>query len=180
VRPLGSSDDVPVDVRVVAATSQDVRAACAKGTFRLDLYYRLSGIVLHVPALRERRDDVLLLARWLLNQEAPELELTAAAAEALALAPWPGNVRELKQALTHAMVQVSADDARQIRAEHLPVLRAPETNDHPATSLPAIKQALAETNGNASAAAKLLGISRATLYNVLRRQGVEPSAARSR
>ena len=177
VRPVGGSEDVRVDVRVVAATSQDVRALCDNGSFRLDLYYRLSGVVLHVPPLRERRDEILMLASAMLARQEPVFTLTAAAAEALALARFPGNVRELQHALTHATVQAALEDTHAIRVEHLPDLTLPETLER-GVSPQAIRAAMQEAGGNATAAARALGISRSTLYNILRREGIVPRAAR--
>jgi DNA-binding NtrC family response regulator len=198
VRPVGAKEDVPVDVRVVAATSQDLHELCAQGRFRLDLYYRLAGIIIHVPPLRERRDETMMLAQSLLASEHPDLELTAAAAEALCLARWEGNVRQLHHALTHAAVQAMAssrasglheaaseakpaDQRLRILPEHLPAqsLAAGERSNTP-TDSDAIRQALVRANGNASHAAKLLGISRATLYNILKREGVDPAELRVR
>jgi two-component system nitrogen regulation response regulator GlnG len=180
VRPLGASEDVAVDVRIVAATSQDIRGAAERGDFRLDLYYRLSGIVIEVPPLRERPDDVVLLASRMLSDENPGLSLGAAAAELLALSLLPGNVRELAHAITHAVVQASLHGASRIEPRHLPELRRPEAERDDALAPRAVHAALADSQGNAAAAARALGISRTTLYKVLKREGIDPRTLRTR
>ncbi len=179
VRPLGSKDDVPVQVRVVAATSRDLQEACARGEFRLDLYYRLAGIVIRLPPLRERRDEIIMLALQMLAQDHPELELATTTVEALAVARWEGNVRQLQHALTHAAVRAQTSGSNKILPEHLPELTG--TGERPAEApidADAIRAALAAADGNASRAAKALGISRATLYNILKRAGVDPTSLR--
>jgi transcriptional regulator of acetoin/glycerol metabolism len=176
IRPLGGSEDVAVDVRIVAATSQDLQALCDEGVFRLDFFYRLSGIVITVPALQERPDDVALLGAWLVKEHG--FELSAASVEALAMASWPGNVRELEHALTQAMVQASTQGGRQIRPEHLPSLTAQRPALAAHVDLAAVRRGLAANAGNAAAAARELGISRTTLYNILKRAGAEPSSLR--
>jgi transcriptional regulator of acetoin/glycerol metabolism len=180
VRPLGSNKDLQVSVRVVAATSQDLRKACAEDRFRLDLYYRLSGIVLEIPPLRERREDVLTLASCFLQQESPQLTLSVRAAEALALARWRGNVRELQNAIARASVRVLATGGTELLPEHLPELDAPDARrerEAPLT-IESVEAALADARGNASHAAKALGVSRSTLYNILKREGIAADALR--
>jgi transcriptional regulator of acetoin/glycerol metabolism len=178
VRPVGASSDVDVDVRLVAATSRDLRAMCRDGRFRLDLYYRLTGVVVEVPPLRERRDDVLLLARSILRDEAPGLSLTPEVAEALALARWEGNVRNLRYALAHAIAQAVASGGKQIHLYHLPDLSPVGEQQDVGLTVASIRSAMARANGVASKAATLLGVSRATLYNACRRLGIDVSTLR--
>jgi DNA-binding NtrC family response regulator len=180
VRSLGAKEDEPVDVRVVAAASHDLREACACGSFRTDLYYRLSGVVIDVPPLRERRDEVLAIASAAIAKEKRDFTLSIQAAEALVLASWPGNVRELSHALVHATVDAKATGSTEIQLEHLPALSSSDAESSEAVTPEVILAALRNTDGNSTNAAKKLGISRATLYNVLKRHGVDIAVERSK
>ena len=108
VERLGASKDIPLNVRIIAATNRDLPQEVEQGRFRADLMYRLDVLPLHIPPLRERREDVLPLARTFIQRYAPhedaEQLLTAAAAQALQLHDWPGNVRELENTLQRALV----------------------------------------------------------------------------
>jgi transcriptional regulator of acetoin/glycerol metabolism len=177
VRPLGASHDVPSAVRLVAATSVDLRRACEEGRFRSDLYYRLQGVVLQVPPLRERRDDILLLALDIIEKEAPRLRLSANAAEQLALAACDGNARALRSAVLHGLGSALAGDASEIRAEHLPPLERCD-RDRTLTETE-VRAAMTRAAGVASQAALLLGVSRTTFYNMCKRFGISASSLRS-
>jgi transcriptional regulator with PAS, ATPase and Fis domain len=184
IEALGSNKIVKVDVRVIAATSRDLRALVAEGRFREDLYYRLSVLPVRLPALRDRLSDLEVLAESLLESIAartglPQRELDASALAVLAAQPWPGNVRELRNALEQAAMLT--DNARLTAADFAAVLPAPAApaerrRANPLRPLPqliaelernSIQSALAATGGNKVSAAKLLGISRATLYEKL-------------
>lgn len=168
VRPLGSRGEVPVDARVVSATNRDLERACEVGDFRADLYYRLSGLVLRVPALRERRGDILLIASEALRECAPRLRFSAGAASALATAAWPGNTRELRNVVAFAAQRALARPEGLVLSEDL---RMPPRNGATPEGLTGdrIEQALSDCGGVASHAARKLGISRTTLYKNLRR-----------
>jgi DNA-binding NtrC family response regulator len=168
VRPLGSKGEVAVRARVVSATNRDLEQACDSGDFRSDLYYRLSGLVIHVPPLRERRGDILLIARDVLNQRSPELVLSTDAAESLALARWEGNVRQLRHAVYQAVDRALHAGERVVRLEHLSSLARVEPGAQELTS-DRIAQALVQCGGVASHAARRLGVSRTTLYKALKR-----------
>ncbi|MBI1942951.1 MAG: sigma 54-interacting transcriptional regulator [Betaproteobacteria bacterium] len=184
VEPLGSNRVIKVDVRVIAATSRDLKALVAEGRFREDLYYRLSVLPIRLPALRERLGDLEALAESLLESIAartgmPQRELEPSALAALAAHRWPGNIRELRNALEQAAMltdsaRLSAEDFAQV----LPAPAAPAGERQPGAPRPlpqliaelersSIDSALAATGGNKVSAAKLLGISRATLYEKL-------------
>jgi two-component system response regulator PilR (NtrC family) len=125
VRPVGGTSEIPVDVRVIAATNRDLDRQVTEGTFREDLYYRLNVIPIRVPALRERRDDVPLLANHFLKKYAPGAGkslhgIAAASLEALTGYDWPGNVRQLENTIERA---VALETTSELRVE-LPVERA--------------------------------------------------------
>ena len=163
VRPLGSSQSIAVDVRVISATHRDLETAMAEGQFRQDLYYRLNVIRVELPPLRDRREDIAELADAL---------------RALDAYDFPGNVRELENVVERAMVLT---DGPQLGVEQLPTLSAPVPRSDGATSpldlsvkrrteeleRVLIKEALERTRGNRTRAAKLLDLShRALLYKI--------------
>ncbi|RMH11827.1 MAG: sigma-54-dependent Fis family transcriptional regulator [Gemmatimonadetes bacterium] len=187
VVPVGSTEPVPIDVRIIAATNRDLEEEIRRGQFRSDLYYRLNVIALHLPPLRERRDDIPLLADHFLGRLAGDgepYELTEDAREVLAEYDWPGNVRELENALERAAVVARE---RTIRADDLPerVREAPPpalVSDHlpPNPPMEVIERAyiqwvLQAEGGNKTRAAEVLGIDPSTLYRKLNRYGLNES-----
>jgi two-component system response regulator HydG len=179
VRPLGADRDVPVDVRLVAATSRDPKEARERQAFRPDLYYRLAAIVVRVPPLRERREDILLLARAMLDEHGTGLRFTTDAEESLLLAHWEGNVRHLRHAVTHAIGEAISAGAKAVRREHLPKL-APARSEEPGLTEERIRWAMKKEGGVASRAAEALGVSRTTLYEAMKRLEVDLATLRSR
>ncbi len=176
---LGGTKKVQVDVRVVAATNLDLEQAVADGRFRRDLYHRLSQVVLRVPPLRERWEDLPLLANHFLSSYEAEPKMTRAALAALEQYSWPGNVRELRNVLTRAAL---AAGGAPIGPEHLglPVQlvrpRAPVVmGGLESLEREAILRALEQTHGHREKAAALLGISRRTLSRKLKLYG-EPGS----
>jgi PAS domain S-box-containing protein len=179
---LGGREEIPVDVRVIAATNRDLAREVARGNFRRDLYYRLNVIEIRLPALRERPEDIPLLARHLLGNlrkrlGKPELELTPEVEAALVAYSWPGNVRELENVLERAAHLATGP----IRLEHLPgtVTGKEDAREIGLTPLEeaekeAILNALVLCRGNISRAARQLGIGRATLYRRLQRWRLRP------
>jgi len=188
VEPLGSNKVESVDVRVIAATSRDLAAMVADGSFRADLYYRLNVLPIALPPLRAHRDDIEALAETLLDDIArrsglPVRSLAPDALEALAAHAWPGNIRELRNVLEQAVLM---HDELMLHAAQLPPLGgaarpAAVTAPAPLDALKplpdqladverhAIASALKATGGNRVAAAKLLKMSRAALYDRLAR-----------
>lgn len=179
VRPLGASRDVAVSARLVSATSRDLEQACEADQFRTDLWYRLSGLVIRVPPLRERRDDIVLLALEMLREHPTPLQLSVDAAELLLLAAWEGNARQLRQALVRAADQARLAGAGELRPEHLPDLTPAEDLKRSLTA-PRIRAAMLKTGGVALRAAQLLGVSRTTLYNAMARLGIDRGSLRGR
>ncbi len=185
VRRLGGQAEIPIDVRVVAATHRDMGAEVAAGRFRQDLFYRLNVFPMRVPPLRERRDDIPdLIGRFLQELRADTnhqvRRVTPAALDALNRHGWPGNVRELRNVIHRALLAADSDEIdlphlpAELQTLDLPVLRAPSQpslGEAPPPILPlhvlerrAIEQALAHTRGNIAQAARLLEMGRATLY----------------
>ena len=176
---VGESVDRRADVRLIAATNQDLTAAVHEGRFREDLYYRLNVFPLHVPALRERREDILPLAKHWLRVKGKGL--SPAAERCLLAYDWPGNVRELRNALDRALI---LSDSRQILCTDLPP--SIQKNDAPTVDSggvlmgttmaqiqrQAILDALDKTGGNKTRAAEVLGISRRSLVYKLREYGM--------
>jgi DNA-binding NtrC family response regulator len=177
VRPLGANRHVAADARIVSATNGDLRQACEQGTFRADLYYRLSGIVIRVPPLCERPDDVLLLALEMLRRRSSQLGLSADAAERLVTTRWHGNVRELRSALSHAIDRAVASGDDELNPDHLPAIEqvAPIRGE---LTLGRIHSAMKRSGGVAAHAAESLGISRTSLYKAMKRLGVDGASFR--
>ena len=173
---------IKVDVRLVAATNRDLQKRVAAGEFREDLYYRLKVVQIHVPPLRERRDDILLLVehfRRNFNRKfGREIKGISSEVEQMFLNyPWPGNVRELENLLEHAFVRCRQSV---ITAENLPsdFHHYCESHALPADLSPqdeaaAIRRALKQSGGNKTEAALLLGMSRRTIYRKLEKLGID-------
>lgn len=168
---LGSSRTRKVDVRVVSATNTDLRAAIAAGDFREDLFYRLNVIEIEVPALAQRAEDILPLARHLLGGQH---ELSGAAADALKQHAWPGNVRELGNVVQRARL-LSDDAIIQPRHLGLGTKSAPATESRAADEPEQVRHALDAEDGNISRAARRLGLSRQALYRRMEKLGITVS-----
>ncbi|HVL29697.1 MAG TPA: PEP-CTERM-box response regulator transcription factor [Sphingomicrobium sp.] len=180
IERIGGRAPIAVDTRIVCATHQDLQAMIGDGRFREDLYYRLAEVVVKIPSLAERPGDAVLLARHFVTRFAREMNpkvqgLAPDALEAIDGHPWPGNVRELENRLKRAVIMA---DGKLVTAADLDLARA-EAGEEPAIPINlraareladrrAIRQALARTDNNISGAAKLLGISRPTLYDLLK------------
>lgn len=185
IERVGDNRPIPVDVRVITATNKDLDALVQAGVFREDLYYRINVIPINVPPLRERPEDVPLLAEFFLRKLKLKAETQARGLsnEAMALLveyPWPGNVRELKSAFEYAFVTCNEPF---IRPCHLPRKISERDTGFAANgrqnfSKQAIQKmdllrVLEETGGNQSKAARMLGVSRVTVWNRMRRFGVD-------
>jgi two-component system response regulator AtoC len=186
---VGGTQEIHADIRVIAATNQDLDALVREGRFREDLYYRVNVFPIRVPALRERREDVLPLAEEFLRCAAAkhgrgQLALTEAACSRLEESPWPGNVRQLENAIERAVI---LSEGAEILPEHLVDAPGAEAERGGTEALPvgatllevgrqaqrraeaeAIRRALAETGGNKTEAARLLGVSYKTLWSKLK------------
>jgi transcriptional regulator with PAS, ATPase and Fis domain len=179
-RRLGGLRGIQANVRVIAATNRDLHQAVVRGQFRLDLYYRLNVFDIRIPPLRERREDIVLLAQSFLKERAhsmgcAHLELTTAAMDTLLKHDWPGNVRELYNGLERAII-VCEDGLIRPQDLGLAPLVVPvmvDSTDLNVVERQAIERAMREVNGNKSRAARQLGISRTQLYCRLRKHGLE-------
>jgi len=183
IERIGGRQEIPVDVRIVGATHQDLMALTRIGGFREDLYYRLAEIIVTIPPLRERTGDVALLAhaftrRFTQEQNRANLTLAEDAVRALEAHPWPGNVRELENCLKRAAIMA---DGNQITAADVGVgdnasadvddLNLRKVRDQ--AEKQAVIAAVARVNNNLAKAADLLGISRPTLYDLMHRFGLK-------
>jgi two-component system NtrC family response regulator len=182
VERIGGREEISVDVRIVCATHQNLKEMMQQGRFREDLYYRLSEVVLEIPALRDRQGDSMLLANAFLlkfveQQGKPTMHFSEEAVQAIEAHAWPGNVRELENAVKRGVImaegnRIARDDLglgqpgekpepinlRQVREE---------------AERKAIVRALGRSDGNLVRAAELLGVSRPTLYDLLNRYGLK-------
>ncbi len=178
IERIGGRKSIAVDTRIVCATHQDLEAMTADGRFREDLFYRLAEIVVKIPSLAERPGDATLLAKAFLKRFAKEMnpQVTGFAIDALAAIdgwPWPGNVRELENRVKRAVIMaegklINADDLDlgQVEEEEARPLNLKSAREQADRKV--IRHALARSEGNISNTAKLLGISRPTLYDLLK------------
>jgi two-component system NtrC family response regulator len=185
IERIGGRQQIPVDVRIVCATNQDLDQRMADGRFREDLYYRLNEVVIRIPPLRERGEDSVLLASYFLKRFNSQFDrklrgFSSDAIAAIVACSWRGNVRELENRVKRAVVMA---DGTHITAVDLDL--ATPTADPEADELDlrtarnraersVIQRALAKSNGNLSVTAKLLGVSRPTLYSLLEGLGMAP------
>jgi predicted hydrocarbon binding protein len=177
VRPLGGSTLEPVKARILAATNQEIREMVAKGTFREDLYFRISVFPITLPPLRNRREDILPLARHFLSRLSPgHPGFSPQAIQQLELFSWPGNIRELENVIEYGVIL--AGDKQRILPEHFPN-QEEQTGPPPMAmfgqSLPTCREleqqyichVLNQTNGNKTEASRILGLSISTLWRRL-------------
>ncbi len=187
---LGGTKKVSADVRVVAATNQNLERLVDEGRFRGDLFHRLSQLTLHVPPLRERVEDIAPLANYLLEQNSPGGSFTDRALRLLETQPWKGNVRELRNVVMKAVVMhADCGTDAQIDIDHLPVgaipAAAPSAGAPPPSDVASLEgmerrmifDALAATGGHQQRAAARLGISRRTLSRKLKIYEAERAGA---
>ncbi len=180
IERVGGRDGIPVDVRIVCATHQNLRDLISAGRFREDLYFRLAEIVVEVPPLRKRPGDASLLAHALVRRFADEqrrgtMTLAPEAIAAIEAHTWPGNVRELENCIKRAVIMadtsiIRAADVGLQPAQAAEVLNLRQVRDD--AEKQAVIRVLGRANGNLSRAAELLGISRPTLYDLLDRFGL--------
>lgn len=182
IERIGGHQDIPVDLRIVCATHQDLKAQIAEGRFREDLFYRLSEVIIHIPPLREREGDPLLLAKAFLDKYNWEFGksirgYTKDAMAAIEQYPWPGNVREIEGRIKRAIIMA---EGSHISPKDLDLTPGDGDTEFPVTlrdireqaEVRAIRQALDRTDGNVSQAAQLLGVTRPTLYGLLEKHAL--------
>lgn len=182
IERIGGREEIPVDVRIICATHQNLNQMIEAGTFREDLFYRLCEISIHIPPVRERIGDAVLLAHHFKNQfrlkeKRQALNFNQDALDAISQHTWPGNVRELENCVKRAVIMA---EGSQITAQDLG-LTPVENPKQPATlrevreqaEHEVIAKALAHVDGNIAKAAELLGITRPTLYDLINRHGLK-------
>jgi len=183
IERIGGRQEIPVDVRIVCATHQDLKSLIKDGRFREDLYYRLAEIVINIPPLRERKGDAALLAhafarRFATEQKRGNMSLTEDAVRAIESHPWPGNVRELENCIKRSVIMadgnqitrddIGLDDHEVAGSEFIDLRRIRDDAERNA-----VVTALGRANGNLVRAAEILGISRPTLYDIMYRLGLK-------
>jgi two-component system, NtrC family, response regulator len=184
IERVGGRQEIPVDVRIVCATHQDLKALSKESRFREDLYYRLAEIVVNIPPLRSRVGDAALLAhafvrRFSQEQNRGTLTLSEEAIRAIEAHNWPGNIRELENCVKRAVIMV---DGSQITAQDVGLIAPLGQDDDNAFDLRTIREkaeksaiisAMGRVNGNVVKAAEMLGVSRPTLYDLMHRLGLK-------
>jgi DNA-binding NtrC family response regulator len=186
VLPLGASVPVPIDVRVIAATHRDLEESVREGRFRQDFYYRLNVIVIRIPPLRDRREDLLPLIAHFLNKYGERLGRSGVTVSPEALTamfrhPWPGNVRELENVIERALVLgrrpvIGVEDLPDSLWRPSPIPPAEGSTVGPMAQIERehILRTLRSVAGNKAAAARVLGVDRKTLYRKLKAYGIDP------
>ena len=178
ITPLGMNEAQPIDIRLISATNRDLHEAVAKGEFRQDLLFRINTIHIHIPPLRNRKEDIVPLAELFIEHYLKKygkegLLLSGDAAEKLKAHPWEGNIRELQNAIEKAVIMCEGEI---IKPEHIEL----HTATRPATEAQTLEDmerqlianAIAQCGGNLSQVAQQLGITRQTLYNKIKRYGL--------
>jgi len=185
IRPVGGSAEIPIDVRLIAATNRDLESAVEEKRFRKDLFFRINVVQIPLPPLRSRGSDVLLLAQHFVEQFAirfgkPVKGLSHSVAEKLLAYDWPGNVRELRNAMERAVAlttyeELTVEDLPEKIRNYRTSQVVPESTD-PEELLPMeeverryIRHVLRAVGGNKALAARVLGLDRKTLYRKLER-----------
>jgi DNA-binding NtrC family response regulator len=177
---VGGSQQIPIDVRLICATNRDLQAMVTQGEFREDLLYRINTIHLHLPALRERKEDIIPLAHRFLQRYAQmynksDMTFTPEAEAKMSALPWYGNIRELQHAIEKAVIlangsTISADDIEGAPAHQEKPMEEVRTLDEMERRL--IEKTIHDCEGNLSQVASQLGITRQTLYNKIKRYGL--------
>lgn len=180
IRPVGGTEEIPIDIRLVCATNENLAEAVADGGFREDLYHRINEFTIYMPKLSERGTDLFLFADLFVRHANEELDrdvegFDSAAAEMLASHPWTGNLRELNNVVKRAVLLTRGKQITPLELSQA----MPPSQPEPTMALhdedserSRIVAALRQTNGNKAAAARLLGIDRKTIYNKIERLGI--------
>lgn len=190
IQRVGGRQDIPIDTRTVCATNVDIARAIKEGHFREDLYYRISVISIHLPPLRERGDDILMLANYFLRMFNKEYQkkvrrFSSASIDFLKSYEWPGNVRELQNRLQRAILMTDSTalepsdlgckmELPALMEDILPIISLREARDK--VELEMISAAIDRHNGNVVKAAEELGVSRPTLYDLMKKHSLSPLA----
>jgi two-component system NtrC family response regulator len=181
IERIGGRKEIPVDVRVVCATHQNLKKLIEDGRFREDLYYRLSEIVITIPPLRQRVGDAALLAhhfknKFCMQEKRSSLNFSQEALAAIESHSWPGNVREMENCIKRAVIMaegsvIGADDLGLYSTSAAEPINLRQIRDRAECN--ALMKALARVDGNVVKAAELLGVSRPTIYDLMNRHGLK-------
>ena len=178
---LGSNTPIPIDIRLITATNRDLNAMISDGLFREDLLYRINTITIEIPPLRDRGNDIFLIAEFYLNKYSKKydkhgLKINQSAIQKLLKYKWPGNVRELQHTMEKAVIladgKVLNENSFRLNQSSSNLLRALQNKTIEEMEEEMILASMNKEGGNMSAVAKTLGISRQTLYNKLKRYGI--------
>lgn len=181
IERIGGRKEIPVDVRIVCATHQNLQELIETNQFRRDLYYRLSEILIKIPPLRDRLGDAVLLAHFFKNkfsaqEKVPSLNFSREALAAIESHQWPGNIREMENCIKRAVimadgVQISADDlGLEIPKDQIEPINLRQVREDAERN--ALVKTMARVNGNIAKAAESLGVSRPTIYDLINRHGI--------
>jgi two-component system NtrC family response regulator len=182
IERIGGREEIPVDVRIVCATHQNLQELIETNQFRKDLYYRLSEILIKIPPLRDRLGDAVLLAHFFKNkfspqEKVPSLNFSQEALAAIESYQWPGNIREMENCIKRAVimadgVQISAEDlGLEIPKAQIEPINLRQVREDAERS--ALVKTMARVNGNIAKTAELLGVSRPTIYDLINRHGIK-------
>ena len=187
IERVGGLAMIPITARVLAATNRDLEACVARGSFREDLYYRLNVVTVSLPPLRERKEDLLLIANAKLHQYNKDFKkkikgFTQGALEAMLQYPWPGNVRELQNRIQRGMVVAPSDRLTDEDLGLHPANEGPKTLQRAKDEVERefIRRALIQQKGNISKAADAIGVTRVTFYDMLKKHQIQSEAFRER
>lgn len=179
ITPLGSNETIPIDIRLISATNSDLQQAVENGLFRRDLLYRINTIHIHIPPLRNRRDDIVPLATLFISQYAvkynkEKIVLSDSAAEKLKAHAWEGNVRELQNTIEKAVIMCDSNTIEPFNLELHATRQSFYTEAQTLEEMErqTISNAIVQCGGNLSMVAQQLGITRQTLYNKIKRYGL--------
>ena len=181
IYPVGSSRPLSTDVRIISATNADMARELKDGNFREDLYYRINAIQIKIPPLRERKEDIPVLAGFFLNKyrihyNKTDVVLGRKGMETLERHSWPGNIRELEHSIEKAVILTEKGEIPPDLLRPGPGREEPVVPDHPLNleelEQNSIQRALRQEKGNVSSAARILGINRSTLYQKMKKYGI--------
>jgi transcriptional regulator with PAS, ATPase and Fis domain len=182
IRPVGSTKQINVNVRILSATNRDLKYEVEQGRFRKDLFYRINAITIKIPPLRDRREDIPALIEHFIKESDKEFEIEENALHVLIQYDWPGNVRELESEITHLVVVSEGRIEKSMLKKEIQELREPSPASGTLQDMERnlIKEVLEKTGYNKQKTARLLGIAKSTLYEKMRRFKIDSTELKPR